>query len=809
MKQSEKLMVVSLAGLLGAFGVVPAIWKALREPINQAEVKLLASESRMGKAQDNFDAAMVEITKMQEFKVRSLSSNPSQAANAYQQWLADLTEVVAKFENPEVTPDRISPSRDNTFVAIRIRISGEATLEQLREFLYRFHRANVLHRVVTLTVDSLDSTQRPLLRIDMTVEALSLKSAPEKASTTLFPRTELLSDASSGQLDVIHINTFADTPFEVRVGDRFVNVIEKSKQLWDLEGEIPVLAAGAKVTLIEPKPAKAAPNTAATPSTKTSKPVDAAKTSASDRVAKKPAMANKPAAAEVELLEEIKAGATYITVKSTAAFPRVPFDVKIGDKTLKVTRRSESWMVDDQQFRASKGTTIEVSTVHPDFREATLADFDALVSKNPFSKPVPLRPRLDLIGEKVVRRGSSTTLTARASGYDERPGKATVELTSELIAGMTFEAGELKWQPPQDFAAGRYDVVFKASAPGLSKPLEETFSVSLVDANDAPSVSVPNNVFATIGQLVTIQLLASDKETPTELTYSFADGAPEGAAIDPKSGLISWTPAGTAQPGNVEIPVLVTDVGSPQQSTSAKVVVRLQDDASQFTFLTGFVSTESDRQAWLYDRSTNKRLILREGGILKYGSFNALVLLIDREFVLVQQNDETWQIDVGKNLRDAKMIAKAEPKKQAEPTSDGADPKDPLPATTKDPEVKTTVGDVEKNTPASDAAPTVVPAATDSGTAPKEPAAKDAADPKSPEPKTTESKAGEAKGPPASAPPADSTETKVAEPKDARKEPAPKVDEPKVAPAEPAAKAVEPKADSPKEPAPQSPPAKE
>jgi hypothetical protein len=684
MKKSEKNMLIAFLVLLGVFGVVPAIWSGLRDPIDKAEAQLSGAESRKEKAELAFDAAMQQITKMKAFKARSLSSNPSQGAHAYQQWLSDLTEVVAKFDDPEVTPDRISTSRDNSYVTIRVRVSGEGSLEQLREFLYRFHRANVLHRVATLSVDAVDNTSRPLLKIDMTIEALSLPTAPEKASTTLFPRTELLSDGKNGELEVIHINMFTETPFEARVGDKFVSVNERSKQFWDIEGVIPTFAAGEMISLVIPaddtKEKKAAASSPA------------------------PAAKNQPTDVEVELLEAIKDGATYVTVKATDEFPKAPFEVKIGEKVLKVTQRTELWAVDDQSFRASKGTTVEISPVHPDFVESTLEDFDTLIRKNPFAKPIPLRPTLDLIGEKIVKRGSSTMLLPRASGYDDRPGKAIVELTSGLVEGMTFEEGKLRWNPPQDMKAGNFEVSFKASAPGLAKPLERTFEVSLIDANDPPEIDLPKDVVATIGQSVTLQLLASDKETPDDLTYSFGEGAPEGAVLDGRTGIFTWTPASTSQPGDVSIPIKVTDVGTPQQTTAVSLMIKIQDDVAQFTFLTAFVSTEADRQAWLYDRSTNKRIVLRKGGTLAYAGFNALVLSVGREFVDIQQNNEIWRIEAGKSLRQAQMIAKLEPKEEPKPESPKADePKDdPRPEAPPEPE-KTV-------TPATEVKPDIVDA---------------------------------------------------------------------------------------------------
>ena len=665
MKKSEKTMLIAFLGLLGVFGVIPAIWSGLSEPIETAEQQLEIAETRLADANKDHELAMKVIRDMKAYKERSLSSNPSQAAHAYQQWLSDLTEVVAEFDDPEVTPDRISTGKDDAkFSAIRVRVSGEGTLEQLQTFLYRFHRANVLHRIASLNIVSDDSSSSPLLEIDMSIEALSLKSAPEKPSTTLFPRSQLLSVTQDGELEVIHFNTFTPTPFEVRVGGKYVNVIERKKQFWDLEGDVPQIAAGEKITMVPPKAVEQADD----------------KKSDEDATAKTDAKAApkslKPI--EAELLEDVQKGEVLITVIATSKFPAAPFEIKIGGNIVKVTRRTELWVTDNDDLRPSKGAVVELSPVHPDFVDAKLDDFDTLIAKNPFSKPVRERPVLDLIGVKEVKRGSSTTLTPMATGYDKRPGNATYEIMSDLPDGMTFEKGKLQWSPPTDMKAGKFEVGVKATAPGLSKAIEKTFSVELIDANDAPDLDVPEDIVATIGQPMTVQVLASDTETPDDLTYGFGEGAPAGASIDAKTGIVTWTPPTSSQPGVFEIPITVTDVGVPQQMTSAKLVVTLQDDVAQFTFLTAFVGTDADQQAWLYDRSTDKRIVLRLGGRLNYAGFDGAVTGMGREFVDIKQGPDTWRIEVGKSLRDALLIKTDKPlQEKPKPAAATTEPADP------------------------------------------------------------------------------------------------------------------------------------
>jgi len=60
---------------------------------------------------------------------------------------------------------------------------------------------------------------------------------------------------------------------------------------------------------------------------------------------------------------------------------------------------------------------------------------------------------------------------------------------------------------------------------------------------------------------------ATDSDVPAQaLTFSLAAGAPEGANIDPTSGVFSWTPSDAQGPGVYPVTVIVTDDGTPALS---------------------------------------------------------------------------------------------------------------------------------------------------------------------------------------------------------------------------------------------------
>jgi hypothetical protein len=80
---------------------------------------------------------------------------------------------------------------------------------------------------------------------------------------------------------------------------------------------------------------------------------------------------------------------------------------------------------------------------------------------------------------------------------------------------------------------------------------------------NTPPVLVPiANRSVTLGQTLTLTASASDADQPPQsLTFSLAPGAPFGAAINPSTGLLTWTPSNA--PATNQITVVVTDNGMP------------------------------------------------------------------------------------------------------------------------------------------------------------------------------------------------------------------------------------------------------
>jgi hypothetical protein len=711
MSPSEKRLALGLSGVVAIAGL---LWMRTQfmQPVATAEKALDLAKVALDGEELNVIAALAKVRTMELHKDRSLSSNVSEASLGYEQWLSDLAENVAKFRDPEVSRETTSPSRDNSYVSIKIRVAGRGTMKQLREFLYRFHRANVLHQISSLTIDAVDNSSNPLLDIVLMADGLSLRSAPAKGPT-LFARSEVISvkdgpDGTLRQLTVADATAAwpAETPFEIRVDDKFLTVLERAHQVWEIQGKGANAKAGATVTLVEKKAKEGDTKTESASQT-------GADTKVAESDSKKVAPPTKKAVT-TKLVTAWDGESGAIVVQIAEGFAPGRLQIQIGDDTLDVVARREVWQIDDQRFRASEGTVVEASPIRDEFKDVSIEKFAALVDLNPFARKRTIPPDF-ILPRDPVKRGETVVMTPRVNlGPNAAPPK--IEVVSELPPGMTFADGNLTWVTTEEMEPAKFDIVLRATSDDLPSPLEEKFDVSIyvpTVENKPPVASAPEGaVVAILGQPLKFQVTAVDLETPAEeLRFTAGANFPEGASVDATTGEVSWTVPEDGQPGPVEFPITVVDAGTPPQSGAVTVSVDVQEDRAIFTYLTASIAADDQRQAWLYDRSSNKRVILEEGDEFEFAGFEALVLSIDRDFVTMKQERNTLRLDIGNSLREAVVIATAPDPKETEAeldallkgldeaeakpgeTQPGEEPttsdKGDVPATTAKPEVKT------------------------------------------------------------------------------------------------------------------------
>jgi hypothetical protein len=164
------------------------------------------------------------------------------------------------------------------------------------------------------------------------------------------------------------------------------------------------------------------------------------------------------------------------------------------------------------------------------------------------------------------------TFTATATDVDGDP------LTFSLIeapsgAAIDPSTGFFTWTPSEAQGGTNQPYTFKVLVSDGHVTVNTTVVLNVSEVNQAPVLAVPGIRLATIGTQLTFTAQGSDADLPAQsLTYSLVGPVPDGASIDPVTGVFTWTPT-KKQEGTYIFSVRVADNGSNSLSTEKPVLV--------------------------------------------------------------------------------------------------------------------------------------------------------------------------------------------------------------------------------------------
>ena len=177
MKQREKILAGGLAAVIGVWQAGAQYKNFVVTPIEDRRADIANLEKRISDKEVDLAIARSEQKKYKNWKLRSLSANPIDAANSYQKWLVDLGRKV-NLSNVKVIPHTAAVNvKDKPFVAVTAQVTAEGKLSQVRDFLYEFRESKLLHRVNRIKLTTKQPTGDPTISIDLTVEGLALKES--------------------------------------------------------------------------------------------------------------------------------------------------------------------------------------------------------------------------------------------------------------------------------------------------------------------------------------------------------------------------------------------------------------------------------------------------------------------------------------------------------------------------------------------------------------------------------------------------------------------------------------------------------
>jgi len=172
-------------------------------------------------------------------------------------------------------------------------------------------------------------------------------------------------------------------------------------------------------------------------------------------------------------------------------------------------------------------------------------------------------PVLGAIGNKSVPELTLLTFTAAATDLDG--DTLTFSLVGAPVgAAIDPATGAFTWTPTEAQGPGEYTFTVKVCDNGTPVLCdEEEITVTVNEVNVAPVLGAIGDKTVDELTLLSFTATATDADLPANtLTFSLV-GATAGAAIDPATGVFTWTPTEAQGPGEYTFTVKVCDNGTP------------------------------------------------------------------------------------------------------------------------------------------------------------------------------------------------------------------------------------------------------
>ena len=499
--------------LIGLVGAV-LFWQGLRLLDSTFIEPLRVKQAELTKLEETVDQRMKELVLLArqrknliDWKRRGLPTDKAtkklrndrpDALNAqrlYQDWLHDLAQL-SGFEDLKVQPDRLAVSRDNVFVSVGIKIEGEARFEQLCRFLGRFYRADLLHRVTSLRIQSRESDGDPFLQIVLEAEGLAVVGSQDKR--LLFPRAtlteELPDDATVLKLE--SVEGFPTEPgFLVRMRDEFLKVSGINETTWTVErARDGTTAAGHPLgTIIESMPML--PNMTARSSEEIKQLLET-----NIFIKPAPPVQYKPRIAplgEKTLVRGKPIDFSIVVMGYDLSKGRPEFSlvapVLPGSRLDKSTGKF-SWTPTASQ-KAGK-YTVKFEVKHPSAAGGVLAE-----SMNIVLRELNTAPKIAAKPAPTAYIGREWKFQPAATDAETAADKLTWALGENPPSGMTIDskAGELTWTPDDSTEIGDVTVTVVVSDDGVP-PQSTTYSLKLKVQDDSATFTYLTTIFGVDGK---------------------------------------------------------------------------------------------------------------------------------------------------------------------------------------------------------------------------------------------------------------------------------------------------------------------
>ncbi|MCP4303298.1 MAG: tandem-95 repeat protein, partial [bacterium] len=191
-------------------------------------------------------------------------------------------------------------------------------------------------------------------------------------------------------------------------------------------------------------------------------------------------------------------------------------------------------------------------------------------------------PVLGAIGNQSGNELVQISFTATATDpNDTPPDNLSFSLSGEPAgAAIDPNSGGFTWTPTEAQGPGMFTFNVIVTDDGTNPANltdSETITVTVNEVNLPPVLAAIGNQSGDELTNITFTAMATDPDLPMQALSFSLSGEPAGAAIDPNSGVFTWTPTEAQGPGMFTFDVIVTDNGTGTLSDSETITVTVNE----------------------------------------------------------------------------------------------------------------------------------------------------------------------------------------------------------------------------------------
>lgn len=186
-------------------------------------------------------------------------------------------------------------------------------------------------------------------------------------------------------------------------------------------------------------------------------------------------------------------------------------------------------------------------------------------------------PQLDPISDVTIGEGQLLDFFVGATDADLPANELTFSLAAGAPAGATIDptTGRITFTPSESQGGDTYPItVHVADAAGAAA--EQSFAITVDEIDGKPVFEPIDRQIVKPGDALELSVQAADPDLPANaIFYSLEPGTPEGAAIDPTTGLLTWSVPEEFPTSTIELTVRATEVTGDGSGASEVAVVEV------------------------------------------------------------------------------------------------------------------------------------------------------------------------------------------------------------------------------------------